>query len=134
METEFLNYIKEISNTNKEVYATYINLIDDFENIEILNHNNLPHIAKEVIKEQCDGYLEEIKDCYDEFKDSFNNNKQKFIENMEEILQLFCNKENICYFCGDEIVFGVYSEDRGEYLGSPCSERMYIRHCSNNCF
>lgn len=134
METEILNYIKENSISNIEIFNKYIDIIEDLNNITILNHNNIPELIKTIIKQQCDGHLEEIKDYYDEFKELFNNNKQRFIESMEETLQLFCNKENICCFCGSELAFGTYSEDRGEYLGCPCSERMYIKHCSNNCF
>lgn len=134
METELLNYIKEISSTNGEIFNKYIELIEEFEEIDELNHENLPYIAKDIIKEQCDGHLEEIKDCYDEFKTLFNNNKERFIESMEETLLLFCNKENICSICGGDIIFDTYDEDRGEYFGCPCKEKIHIKHCINNCF
>ncbi|MBM7836485.1 hypothetical protein [Clostridium sardiniense] len=134
METDLLNYIIDNSISNKEVFERYSNLIQELSNIEKLNHKNITNEIKTVIMQQCENHLNEIKDYYDEFKYDFNNNKYNFILLMKETLKIYCNKEDICYICGDDLEYSMYKESRGEYFGFPSYENIYKAHCSNGCF
>ncbi|MEG2786456.1 MAG: hypothetical protein RR942_01455 [Romboutsia sp.] len=127
MNQDILEFIKSISSSEKEVFETYFDLIETLETIQYIQHDNIPEIIQATILKICD--LAEVKDCYDEFKSSFNNNPKIYTLRMRNILDDYCNSENICRICGSYLDSSTYEEDHGEYNGFPCLEQITGDYC-----
>lgn len=46
-----------------------------------------------------------------------------------EVLEEYALKNNLCPKCGEELKFCEWEEERGEYLGFPCSEKVGVKCC-----
>lgn len=127
IENDILEFIKSMSDTRKEVFITYYDLIEDLRILEKIQHDNIPEIIQATILRICN--IDEVKDCYLEFKNLFNTDKERLLSNFKETLDTYCKKESICTNCGADLIYDEYLEDRGEYFGFPCSETIHKEYC-----
>lgn len=47
----------------------------------------------------------------------------------EEELKRYALDNDVCYECGNELVWHTWNEDRGEFWGFPCKEEMSELTC-----
>lgn len=61
-------------------------------------------------------------------------NKNQYIEFLEDKLNVFCEKESICNYCGTELIYHYHNEYIGEYQGFPAYEEVYDEgYCPYGC-
>lgn len=83
------------------------------------------------IKSYCEDDLKETVEETNDLIGQILNNPRKFAYNLSKELEEFCDIQDICTNCGNELETITYEEDRGEYLGSPCSETITYKKCPN---
>ena len=82
------------------------------------------------------------RDCYNteetiqlvnELINEIDKDAKKFIYNLSNHLEEFSESKNKCPLCGsDIIIIDEWEEDRGEYLGQPCKEKVYKYGCESS--
>lgn len=83
------------------------------------------------IKSYCDDDLKETVEETNDLIGQILNNPRKFAYDLSIELEEFCDIQDICTNCGNQITYETYKEDRGEYLGTPCSENITYTKCPN---
>ncbi|MGL4571748.1 MAG: hypothetical protein ACRCVJ_11865 [Clostridium sp.] len=134
---DIVEYIKGLDNSFTvsglaQIIQEFIEELNDIDIIE--THEDIPIIIRGAIAQYCDCNKDEIIECANEFIAEFNNDHNKYIEEFKELLDEYCDQNSLCKICFKELENSSHYEDRGEYFGISCSEKMTEYFCPSGCF
>jgi len=87
----------------------------------------------EMLLKYCDGNVQDAIVLANNLVEDIEINQQKLINSIAIATEELGIQENKCPLCGsDVILIDTYEEDRGECLGQPCTEKIYIYGCESD--
>ena len=127
IDSDFLDYLEDIPGIAKtDVAQLLIELKNEIEE----DNKKLPEIIMGYIVIVCENNLNEIIDLSNELNEQLKT--RKLIETLDDLLIYYCEQEELCLICGEQLNHNTYYETN-EYFGSRCCETQSKSCCPNGC-
>lgn len=127
IDSDFLDYLEDIPGIAKtDVAQLLIELKNEIEE----DNKKLPEIIMGYIVIVCENNLNEIIDLSNELNEQLKT--RKLIETLDDLLIYYCEQEELCFICGEQLSYTTYNETN-EYFGSRCCETQSKSCCPNGC-
>lgn len=127
MDSDFLNYLESIPGITK---AEVTQLLIELKNEIKEDNEKLPEEIMGYIVFICENNLDEIIDLSNELNEQLKT--RKLIETLDDLLIYYCEQEELCLICGEQLNHNTYYEIN-EYFGSRCCETQSKSCCPNGC-
>lgn len=131
--SDIFEYIQELNSLEKDAIVLEIRaVIEAFKDKHSLVMKDIPDRVREASVVYCDGNMDEAFEELEEIIIDFNKDPKDYILNMKLLLEDYCTYENMCFECGQELIYNTWQEER-EYAGMDCNENMSELICRNGC-
>lgn len=87
----------------------------------------------EILVDYCDKDVTAVIQITNCLINTLDKNTKNFRYNLMNEVEEFAMDNNLCKFCGEELIINIQQESRGEFFGTPSQETMYEKICSNGC-